>query len=391
MKTKLIQAFQAQYGCEPEHIVKAPGRVNLIGEHTDYNEGYVLPCAIDYFTLVAVSKRDDMQVRVIALDWENETDAFDIKSDIAFHQQQMWSNYVRGVLNELKARGYPVLGCNLAVTGNVPQGAGLSSSAALEVAAAVAFMVVSGGSINDSSSKGLDLNRLQIARVGQDAENNFVGCACGIMDQLVSASGVDGHAVFIDCLDYKLTPVALPKELSIVIVNSNVKRGLVDSEYNQRRAQCEAVAAHFDVPSLRHLDEATLDTGKQGLDATFVNRARHVISENQRVLNMVVALEDGNTDSLGNLMAESHESMKTLFEITVPEIDSLVSIIASVIGPIGGVRMTGGGFGGCVVALVSDDLVQTVCDAVEADYEKLTGLKSTIYRANPSAGVTLLD
>lgn len=391
MKEKLIQVFRDQYGCDPENIIKAPGRVNLIGEHTDYNEGYVLPCAIDYFTLVAVSTRDDMQVKVIALDWENETDEFDIKGEIAFHQEQMWSNYIRGVLSELKVHGYPVQGCNLAVIGNVPQGAGLSSSAALEVAVAAAVVVAGGGTIGDAKTTKLDLNRLEIARVGQEAENNFVGCACGIMDQLVSASGMDGHAVLIDCLDYKLTPVPLPEELSIVIVNSNVKRGLVDSEYNQRRAQCEAVAAHFGVASLRHLDEATLDAGQQGLNAKSVNRARHVISENQRVLDTVAALEDGKLDNLGRLMAKSHESMKSLFEITVPEIDSLVSIIASVIGPIGGVRMTGGGFGGCVVALVPHNLVKTVCEVVEADYEKLTGLKPTIYRANPSAGVTQLS
>ena len=391
MKEKLIQVFHDQYGCGPEHIIKAPGRVNLIGEHTDYNEGYVLPCAIDFFTLVAVSKRDDMQVKVIALDWAHATDEFNVENEIAFHQQQMWSNYIRGVLNELKVRGYPVLGCNLAVTGNVPQGAGLSSSAALEVAVAAALVVVGGGTITNVKTSRFDLNRLEIARIGQDAENNFVGCACGIMDQLVSASGVDGHAVLIDCLDNKLTPVALPSALSIVIVNSNVKRGLVDSEYNQRRAQCEAVAAHFGVPSLRHLDETKLDAGQQGLNATSVNRARHVISENQRVLDTVAALEDCKLDKLGRLMAESHESMRSLFEITVSEIDSLVSIIASVIGPIGGVRMTGGGFGGCVVALVPNDFVKTVCDAVEVDYEKLTGLKPVIYRANPSAGVSRLD
>ena len=272
----LRKKFSAHFGREPEKIIKAPGRVNLIGEHTDYNEGFVLPCAIDYCTLVAVMKRDDRQIQVLALDWSDETDTFSLDEEIKFHPDQMWSNYIRGVVRELKLRGYPVQGCNIAVTGNVPQGAGLSSSAALEVAVTVALVAAANGSISETQSKDLQLDRLTIAQIGQAAENNFVGCACGIMDQLISSSGVDGHALLIDCQDYQLTPVVMPDELSILIVNSNVRRGLVDSEYNQRRAQCETVASHFDVPSLRYLDEEKLQSGKVGLNSTALKRAEHV-------------------------------------------------------------------------------------------------------------------
>ncbi len=388
MQERLKRTFSAHYGSEPERVIRAPGRVNLIGEHTDYNEGYVLPCAIDYFTYVAVLKRDDRQIKVLALDWSDEVDEFDLDDEITFHPDQMWSNYIRGVVNELKQRGYPLQGCNLAVTGNVPQGAGLSSSAALEVAVTVALVAAVNGSAGDEPGEDLRLSRLSVAQIGQAAENNFVGCACGIMDQLVSSSGIEGHAVLIDCKDNRLTPVLVPEDLSIVIVNSNVQRGLVDSEYNQRRAQCELVARHFDIPSLRYLDEKTLLAGQAGLDPVAVKRAKHVISENQRVLSMVSALTDGEYDEVSRLMAQSHESMKSLFEITVPAIDKLVGIIASVIGNAGGVRMTGGGFGGCVVALVPHDSVADVCSAVDTDYEKATGLKATIYRAKASNGVT---
>lgn len=387
---QLRKKFSAHFGREPEKIIKAPGRVNLIGEHTDYNEGFVLPCAIDYCTLVAVMKRDDSQIQVLALDWSDETDAFSLDEEIKFHPDQMWSNYIRGVVSELKLRGYPVQGCNIAVTGNVPQGAGLSSSAALEVAVTVALVAAANGSISETKSKDLQLDRLTIAQIGQAAENNFVGCACGIMDQLISSSGVDGHALLIDCQSYQLTPVVIPDELSIVIVNSNVRRGLVDSEYNQRRAQCEVVASHFDVPSLRYLDGETLRAGKAGLDSTALKRAEHVIGENRRVLSMVSALNKGDCVEISRLMAKSHESMKSLFEITIPAIDQLVSIVTSVIGESGGVRMTGGGFGGCVVALVPHDRVSDVANAVEAKYEYLTGLKATIYPASPSAGVSLI-
>jgi len=386
MQTILIQAFQETFALAPEVIMKAPGRVNLIGEHTDYNEGFVLPCAIDFHTLVAVSPRDDMRVSVIALDWDNERDEFAINAEISFHREQMWSNYIRGVVHELKRLNFPVRGCNLAVTGNVPQGAGLSSSAALEVAVTGALIAVAKGATGDAMMP--SISPLALAQIGQAAENNFVGCACGIMDQLVSASGIAEHAVLIDCQSHEISPVAIPGELSIVIVNSNVQRGLVDSEYNLRRQQCEAVAAHFNVPSLRYLDLATLEAGASDLDPVTVNRARHVITENQRVLDTVQALKAGDFAGLSRFMSESHESMKSLFEITVPEIDSLVDLSAAVIGDSGGVRMTGGGFGGCVVMMIPHPLVAEVCQVINSKYEGLTGLKPTIYAVKASAGIT---
>ncbi|MEH6582939.1 MAG: galactokinase, partial [Halioglobus sp.] len=235
MLANLKQVFAECYGVEPEQVIKAPGRVNLIGEHTDYNQGFVLPCALEYHTLVSISGRDDKEVHVLALDSNGETDCFHLDQPIAFHLTKMWANYVRGVVVALQNRGHSLHGCNIAVTGNIPQGAGLSSSAALEVAVARAITAIAG----------VELSPLELARVGQDAENEFVGCNSGIMDQLISVTGKAGHAMAIDCKNINMEPVAIPEGLSIVLINSNVRRGLVDSEYNLRREQCEAAARHF--------------------------------------------------------------------------------------------------------------------------------------------------
>lgn len=226
-------AFKATLGYAPTHIVQAPGRVNLIGEHTDYNDGFVLPCAINYQTVVAAAKRDDNIVRVISVDYGNAQDEFDLTQEIAFQHDKMWANYIRGVVKCLLARGFQFTGADIAVSGNVPQGAGLSSSAALEVVIGQTFKVLFN----------LEISQAEIALNGQQAENEFVGCNCGIMDQMISAEGSQQHAMLLDCRSLETTSVSMPEELAVVIINSNKKRGLVDSEYNTRREQCEAVAA----------------------------------------------------------------------------------------------------------------------------------------------------
>lgn len=371
--------FSSVLGYVASHIIQAPGRVNLIGEHTDYNDGFVLPCAIDYQAIVAAARRDDNIVRVVAVDYNNEISEFDITQPLEFDQQCMWVNYVRGVIKYLLERGYVLGGADIVISGNVPQGAGLSSSAALEVVIGQTFKALFD----------LTISQQEIALNGQQAENQFVGCNCGIMDQLISAEGEQNHALLIDCRSLETTAVAMPEDMAVVIINSNKKRGLVDSEYNTRRAQCEQAAAFFGVPALRDVTLATFIAHETELDPMVAKRARHVITENMRTEQAAIALSNGNMTLLAELMAESHASMRDDFDITVPEIDTLVDMVKGVIGDQGGVRMTGGGFGGCIVALVPPTFVDAITAEVNAKYQVATGLQATIYvcKAMTGAGV----
>lgn len=370
----LAQAFEQHFGCAPEVVAHAPGRVNLIGEHTDYNQGFVFPAAINFGTEVGVSRRHDRTVSVVALDFSGSASRFGL-DDIQVDESQPWSNYIRGVLKILAER-HEFQGMDMMITGNVPQGAGLSSSAALEIAVLKAV----------TSLYDLPLSGVEAALIGQRAENEFVGCSCGIMDQLISALGKQGNALLLDCqsLDYEYHPISA--DYQIVIVNSHVKRGLVDSEYNRRRQQCEQAADILGVESLRAADPAMLDRVGSQMPELVFRRARHVISENERTLAMGLALERADYVQVSRLMAESHQSMRDDFEITVEPVDTLVAIIAEVIGDRGGVRMTGGGFGGCVVALVPNDLVATVERAVARDYFARTGIRETLYVCTAELG-----
>ncbi|KOO14285.1 galactokinase [Vibrio xuii] len=372
-------SFTQVLGYAPSHIIQAPGRVNLIGEHTDYNDGFVLPCAINYQTVVAATKRDDNIVRVVSVDYGNETDQFDITEEITFQQDKMWANYIRGVVKCLLARGYQFSGADIAVSGNVPQGAGLSSSAALEVVIGQTFKVLFN----------LEISQAEIALNGQQAENEFVGCNCGIMDQMISAEGQENHAMLLDCRSLETTAVSMPEDMAVVIINSNKKRGLVDSEYNTRREQCEEAARIFGVKALRDVTIEQFNNKVDELDVMVAKRARHVITENDRTVEAAEALRKHDMQRMGELMAQSHASMRDDFEITVPEIDSLVDIVKEVIGEQGGVRMTGGGFGGCIVSVMPPALVEKVKAAVEEKYQAATGLKESIYvcQAKDGAGI----
>ncbi|MUK62033.1 galactokinase [Aliivibrio fischeri] len=374
-------AFNSVLSYAPTHIVQAPGRVNLIGEHTDYNDGFVLPCAINYQTVVAAAKRDDNIVRVVSVDYGNETDEFDITQEIIFQENKMWSNYIRGVVKCLIGRGYEFKGADISVSGNVPQGAGLSSSAALEVVIGQTFKEL----------YNLNISQAEIALNGQQAENEFVGCNCGIMDQMISAEGNENHAMLLDCRSLETTAVSMPEDMSVVIINSNKKRGLVDSEYNTRREQCEEAARLFGVKALRDVTIEEFNAKAHELDEMVAKRARHVITENDRTEEAAKVLASGDMKRMAVLMAESHASMRDDFEITVSEVDTLVDIVKNVIGAEGGVRMTGGGFGGCIVALVPPTLVDEVKAAVEELYEAKTGLKESIYvcQATNGAGLVL--
>ena len=327
LKEKTQTLFADAFGYPASNVIQAPGRVNLIGEHTDYNDGFVLPCAIDYQTVISCAPRDDRTVRVIAADYDNQTDEFSLDAPIISHDTQQWSNYVRGVVKHLQQRNSHFGGADLVISGNVPQGAGLSSSASLEVAVGTVFQQL----------YHLPLDGAQIALNGQEAENQFVGCNCGIMDQLISALGKKDHALLIDCRSLGTKAVSMPK-------------------------------------------------GAHELDPVVAKRVRHVLTENARTVEAASALEKGDLKRMGELMAESHASMRDDFEITVPQIDTLVEIVKAAIGDKGGVRMTGGGFGGCVVALIPEDLVDTVQQAVANEYEAKTGIKETFYVCKPSQG-----
>ncbi|EPO5266547.1 galactokinase [Providencia rettgeri] len=380
LKQTVATSFEKTFGYQPEIYIQAPGRVNLIGEHTDYNDGFVLPCAIDYQTMTAAAKRDDRIIRVVAADYHNECDEFSLDGDIIFLPEKMWANYIRGVVKFLLQRGFSFNGCDIAVSGNVPQGAGLSSSASLEV--------VIGQTLKTLYQ--LDISQQDIALNGQQAENQFVGCNCGIMDQLISACGDAGHALLIDCRSLALFPISIPDDLVVMIINSNKQRGLVGSEYNTRRQQCEEAANLFGVKALRDVTFDDFLQQQHQLSPVVAKRAKHVISENERTLAAAKALTQNDLLQLSELMAQSHISMRDDFEITVKEIDTLVDIVKSVLGVQGGVRMTGGGFGGCVVAVMQQQCVQPVIDAVEAQYQKATGLQADIYVCQPSSGASVV-
>lgn len=340
-----------------------------------------MPCAINYHMVAAVSPSDDDDVVAVATDYKNQQDRFSL-SNIEKVKEPFWSNYIRGVCKVLKDdRGLPLRGMRLAIGGNVPQGAGLSSSAALEVAL--------GSAVNSLFEGGLGPK--EVALTGQKAEH-WVGCNCGIMDQLISAVGQHGHAVMIDCRDLSTKSVQIPDGTAVVIVNSHFKHELagLDSEYNARRSQCEAAARHYGVTALRDVTSEQLVAGREGLDDETYRRARHVVTENERTVAAAAALRAGDLVTMGRLMAESHVSMRDDFEITVPAIDALVDIIGGVLkahGGGGGVRMTGGGFGGSVVCLAPEALVPEIEAAVEREYAKRSGgLQASVLVCTPSQG-----
>ena len=370
--------FTQKYNKQPELTVYAPGRVNIIGEHTDYNDGFVMPCAINYGTAIAGAKRNDHVWNVYAADLDL-SDEFSLDKEIP-QSEQKWANYVRGVVKFIQERCPDFKqGADLVISGNVPHSSGLSSSAALEVAIGKFCQQLSD----------LPLSHTEIALIGQKAENKFVGANCGNMDQLISALGQQDHLLMIDCRSLETQPTPVPQDVAVIIVNSNVPHDLVTGEYNTRRQQCERAAAFFGVKALRDVSVAQFkekEAELTALDPLVAKRARHVVTENQRVLDAVDALKHNDLTRLGELMGQSHDSMRDDFEITVPQIDYLVELAQLVIGKQGGARMTGGGFGGCIVALAPHDKVEAVRKIVADNYEKQTGLKEDFYVCTASQG-----
>jgi galactokinase len=376
---RVLQAFAARHGLPARVLARAPGRVNLIGEHTDYNDGFVLPVAIDRDTWVAAAPRNDGLVHALALDAGHETDVFPLSPAPPHHPGGGWRDHVRGTLAQLQGAAPLPAGLDLAIAGDVPQGAGLSSSASLALALLHAAQ---------AAHAAAPLPARQLAQLAQRAENRFVGCQCGIMDQLCSACGVAGHALLIDCRSLGVQPVPLPPGTAILIAHSRVRRGLVDSAYNERRAQCEAAARALGVPALRDATLTQLQAARGGMGEVVFRRARHIVTENARVLAAAGALRSGDLRTLGRLMAESHDSMRDDFEITHPAVDRLATLLQGVAGNEGGARMTGGGFGGCVVAVLPAGRVDAAREVVAAQYRSPEGEPSEIHvcLAAPGAG-----
>jgi galactokinase len=377
--TQELAAELERIFAERPSIFRAPGRVNLIGEHTDYNDGFVMPAAIDFYTWVAVAPRKDSKLVAISKQFPEKLEA-DLHNS-ARPRAGNWTDYVWGVAMSLSQAGFPTSGASLLIRGEVPIGAGLSSSAALEVATGFALLT--------SSGRQIDLS--QLAAICQRAENDYVGARCGIMDQFIACHGRTDRALLLDCrsLEHKYLP--LPPELSLVICNTMVKHSVAGREYNQRRAECEEGVRllHQWLPDIRALRDVTpqqFADFSDRLPATVRKRCKHVVTEDARVLEAADALTSGNLSRLGELMHASHASMRDDFEISCPELDAMVELALSQPGLVG-TRMTGGGFGGCTINLVRHAEVDNFRSALRTGYEKRFGLTPDIYVTSPSAGV----
>jgi galactokinase len=376
---KLIAAFRTAFASTPEGGVRAPGRVNLIGEHTDYNHGFCLPMAIEREMRIVWRRRSDDRVCIVDAEMASAGRAeFRLAPGIAKDPAVRWADYLKGCAEVLLAEGVPLAGCDLAISGDVPLGSGLSSSAALEVATILALLAAAGRS----------LDPVQVARLGQRAENTYVGTNCGILDQLSSACCQKGSAALMDCRSLTLTPAPLPAGCSIVIADTGKRRGLVDSAYNERRAQCEAGARALDVSHLRDVTMHGLWQASQAgrLDALARRRCEHVVAEDGRTLAAFACLRAGDAIAFGELMDQSHADLRDKFEVTCPELDTMVAIARSQPGCLGS-RMTGAGFGGCTVSLVRDEAVAAFVPALTAAYLKAhPTMKPAVYVTRAAAG-----
>jgi len=389
-RAQALELFRREFSDEPDVVVRAPGRVNLIGEHTDYNDGFVLPLAIEQATWIAARRRDD-SLAVVASEGYGRAEW---RLPVSDRSTAGWEAYVRAMDWALEANEVPVAGWEGAIVSDVPIGAGLSSSASLHVAVGTA-----------KRAFGASLTPLEVAFTARRAENDYLGVPTGIMDQLISAQAVEGHALLIDCRDLSTVPVPIPSGTRVVILDTSTRRDLAESRYADRRASCERAAAALGVSSLRdatlddldsallagaRLDPALLDTGGADtgrLDTVDANRARHVIAENDRTLRAAEALQAGDVRTCGQLMNASHVSMRDLFEISSPALDAIVEAAQNAPGCLGA-RMTGGGFAGCAVALVEEQPLDDFSQTVSASYQTSAGLTATVYPASAATGAS---
>jgi galactokinase len=377
--SQLSAAFRSIFAAEPAAFVRAPGRVNLIGEHTDYNDGFVMPMAIERDVCVALRPRSDHRVALASANF-NQQATFGLDDVRHDDGKAKWSEYVRGVAWAMLEKGLPLRGMDAVISGDVPIGAGLSSSAAMEVAAAWAFQ----------TAGGFRMDPADMALLCQKAENAWVGMRCGIMDQFISVVGQRDHCVLIDCRSLSYQAVPLPHGHSFVICNSMVRRGLVDSAYNERRAQCEEgvrlLQKHLPgIKALRDVSLEQLEAHRRDLPDLTYRRCRHVVSENTRVLHSIEALKAGRAAEFGKLMNASHDSLRDDYQVSRKELDMLVEIARATPGCLGS-RLTGAGFGGCTVSLVQTKAVDDFAAHVGAKYAQATRLTPDIYVSRGAAG-----
>ena len=375
---ELQEKFRQCYGGRAR-IYRAPGRVNLIGEHTDYNEGFVMPAAIEFYVWIAIAPRNDRKLLLNSINF-SETVEIDLQNGVT--RRNHWSDYVAGVAVMLELAGHHLQGANLLIRGDVPIGAGLSSSAAIEVASGLAV----------TENSGLSVNRLELVKLCRRAENEFVGARVGIMDQFISGCGKEGHALMLDCRSLECRLLPLPRDVSLVICNTMVKHELASGEYNTRRAECEEgvrLLSHS-LPSIRALRDvslAELEAQAATLPEVIYKRCRHVISEDARVTKAAASLEQGDLKTFGALMAESHRSLRDDYEVSCAELDLLVELAAQQEG-VYGARMTGGGFGGCTINLVKTGQVSDFQSCVGNAYQKSTGLTPQIFVSPAAEGAS---
>jgi galactokinase len=382
----LRSEFQRIHGAPPERIVRAPGRVNLIGEHTDYNDGFVMPIAIDREVLIAARRRTDQRVHITALDvYGGQTDVFDL-NDIAHHPDYRWANYVRGVAYYLSQYALPLVGMDAVVTSTLPSGAGLSSSAALEVCTATILQALGG----------FELDRVTVAKLCQRAEIDFVGVMTGIMDQYASALGESDKALEIDCRKLTYESVRLPRGVAVVVADTNKKRHLANSHYNTRRLECEnavtllAHLLHKPFKALRDVSLKDLERAAAFLPENQKKRARHVITENARVKKAAQAAERNDAETFGTLMNESQSSLHNDYEASSPELDLMVELARKQKGCLGA-RLTGAGWGGATVNLVRQENVAAFMENVAREYQAKTGIEPWVAPVRASPGASLIQ
>lgn len=378
-----LEAFEAHFdGRGRARLFRAPGRVNLIGEHTDYNDGFVMPAAIGFYTTVAAAPRADRKLAIFSAGF-NEKVEFDldsIKPTPAGH----WSDYVRGVAGVLMAQGHKIRGADLAISSEVPIGAGLSSSAAIEVSTALALLGISG----------IEMDSMSIARACQRAEHVYSGALCGIMDQFISCHGQAGHALMLDCRSLEHEALPLAEDVELVICNTEVHHNLAGGEYNLRRASCEEgvriLQQHLPgITALRDVSRQQLEEQRIHLPELTYRRCRHVVSENARVVASAKALKAGDLKQFGECMAQSHRSLRDDYEVSCKELDIVVRLASSIPGLIGA-RMTGGGFGGCTINLVKADAAPQFAAHIARDYERETGIRPEVYICKAAQGASAL-
>jgi galactokinase len=378
--------FKDRFGSGGDiHHIRAPGRVNLIGEHTDYNDGFVCPMAIEPHIQIACRKRDDGLVRIASTAFPDDLVEFSLKQKIT-RDEPSWSNYMRGVAAELIEHGLPLVGMDALYAQTLPVGGGLSSSAAIEIGTGLALLTLAGQ----------NLDRMELALLCQKAEQIYAQVPCGLMDQMIVSTATAGHATLFDCRSHKKKPVPVdPNDVRVVICNSMVKHALTGGEYAERRAQCEAGVAYFQKsnPNIRALRDVTinqLQSAKGKLDETIFRRCRHVITENQRCLDAAAALQEHRYTDAGKLMRQSHASLQRDYEVSIPQLDFLSEAAMQVEG-VYGARMTGGGFGGCIVALCKPTAAEPLINHVSTKYKERYKIDAEAFATTATAGASDVD